>query len=425
MSETQASEARLRLALRAARQGAWEYDLRTGRGVRSPELMHLMNVHNDQPSLADFLSNVAPEDRPLVLATFQKLRCGEQDDSVLQFRYVRDDGGVIWVEQHTFVERGADGEALRLYGVTRDVTEHKRIEAELQALNATLEERVRERSRALEERTAALDAFVAFTERVGSEWGARELARGAVDVLRATLGDVSVAYYERQGDCWRAVVWSEDIPEDALAMIRAGVPVTQPRFHEASLGAGAYFMQDWDAEREHLDDSRMYGAGALYPYFTDGEPAAMLNIATMRASSWSVRERAIFSAVGRSLALALERGEQTRRTKRQNAELDARTRALEGFADLSRDLALEQDPVTLVGRAQDIVVSLLPSSICTFYELDAALWTLRSHRGEFRNPDLLAAFLRGLPRGRTPNVDRPFDTGEPYYQDRYDPATTA
>ncbi|GGS35472.1 PAS domain-containing sensor histidine kinase [Deinococcus knuensis] len=115
--------------------------------------------------------------------------------------------------------------------------------------------------------------------------------------------------------------------------------------------------------------------------------------------------------------------ERTLELQRLNTELAARTAALERFAELSRDLVLEHDPVALIGRAQEIAISLMPDSVSTYYEARGPRWTLLSHRGEFRNPALLAGLHRGLPRGATLNVDRPFETGQPYYQETFDPAS--
>ncbi|PYE50576.1 ATP-binding protein [Deinococcus yavapaiensis] len=111
------------------------------------------------------------------------------------------------------------------------------------------------------------------------------------------------------------------------------------------------------------------------------------------------------------------------RVRERTAELDVRNRALEAFAELSREFATEASPLKLVGRAQEILVALLPNSVSTFYEVEADVWTLRSHRGTFRDPRLLGVLSCGLPRGTTLNVDRPFDTRAPFYQERYDPNT--
>ncbi|WP_407572623.1 sensor histidine kinase [Deinococcus altitudinis] len=128
--------------------------------------------------------------------------------------------------------------------------------------------------------------------------------------------------------------------------------------------------------------------------------------------------------MGRSLNLALERTETARQLMLQNAELQARILALEGFALLSRDSFLEHDPVSLVGCAQELIPSLLPEGISTYYELQDERWNLLSHQGIFQSPELLWILQLGVPRGGVLNLDRPLDTRMPFYQERFDVATT-
>jgi len=71
-------------------------------------------------------------------------------------RYVRKNGDVIWVRVAARVIRDADGEPLRTVAVILDITERKRAEDALKALNLTLEERVAERTALAEHRAAQL-----------------------------------------------------------------------------------------------------------------------------------------------------------------------------------------------------------------------------------------------------------------------------
>ncbi|MVN86352.1 GAF domain-containing protein [Deinococcus sp. HMF7620] len=281
-----------------------------------------------------------------------------------------------------------------------------------------LEAQVQARTQALDTERAALDAFVAYKEAIGSETSVPALAQQAAQVIQATLGQVSVVYYEREDHLWKARSWSEDVPADVLAQIRAGVPDDAPSFAEAVTTQAAVFIHGWDAEANSVSAASAYGAVAFLPLVVQGRIQGLLTLGTRAARTWSVREQAIVRAVARGLTLTLSRTEQQR-------ELEARNKALEGFADLTRDLALEFDVLRLIGRVQDLVVSLLPDTISTYYELDGDTWRLLSHRGIFRNPDMLVALGRGLPRGQTVNLDRPFDTQTAFYQDVYDPATTA
>ncbi|SMB97064.1 PAS domain S-box protein [Deinococcus hopiensis] len=237
-------------------------------------------------------------------------------------------------------------------GYVQDLSVQKAAERALREHGEELERRVQERTLALTERTAALDAFVRFAE-LASTTRLEDLTRHAVEVLRATIGSVSVAYYGRHGNLWKAESWSGDIPEEALTMIRAGIPLDQPTFAQAVQGREAHYTEVWDAKREGLGDSRMYGAGALYPFYLSEEPVGLLSMAMMQRQTWTGRDRAIFRAVGRSFALALERNEQTRLLRERTRELERSNAELERFAFVaSHDL---QEPLRTISSYSDLL----------------------------------------------------------------------
>ncbi|GBF06737.1 PAS domain S-box [Deinococcus aerius] len=271
----------------------------------------------------------------------------------------------------------------------------------------------------LAEGVAALDAFVAFSEAVGHETDVYALARRAGEVLRATLGGVSVAYYELEGGLWRARVWTEDIAPETVESITRGLPQDAPSFARAVGGREPLFVSGWDAAREEVAHTEAYGAVAFFPYFRGEAPRSLLAVGTQDARTWSERERAVVLAVGRSLGLSLERADVATRLAAQNAELEARARALEGFAELTRDLSLRADPHALVRRAQEVVLSLLPPGYALYYEREGDRWRNRVQVGEVGHADL-QAFIDAGPRvGATPSVDIPWATRQPFYQDAY------
>jgi len=141
-------------------------------------------------------------------------------------------------------------------------------------------------------------------------------------------------------------------------------------------------------------------------------------VASPYARTWTERERSIFLSVGHSLKLAFERTEQSQLLASQNAELEARTRALEEFANLTRELAMEIDQYPLVYRAQELVLSLLPEGYAAYYEPEASLWRLKSQVGEFRNDALQRFVDAGFPY-ESPTMLTPWTTRQPVYQDVY------
>ncbi len=133
-----ASEARLRVAIEAARFSTWEYDVRTDRGLRQGELAKaLPQVPESGFGLDDWLQQIHPADRDRMRVAIRGLIAGTQDRMVEEFRVQRPDGGWSSIESAgAIAERDATtGAVLRLAGVARDVTE-SRLAAERQALLA-------------------------------------------------------------------------------------------------------------------------------------------------------------------------------------------------------------------------------------------------------------------------------------------------
>ncbi|UQN05063.1 GAF domain-containing protein [Deinococcus sp. QL22] len=286
-----------------------------------------------------------------------------------------------------------------------------------------LEDRVEDRTRQLEEERAAQAAFVAFTEAVGSETDLPTLIRQAITVLQGRFLGASIVYYEEEGNLWKARVWSEDMRPELVALITAGLPLETPLFAEVSHTRQPVFTDAWDAEREGVASSEEYGAAANYPLVMDGGLHWVLSIGLRGTRTWIEADKALLRSVGRSLNLALERTETTRRLALQNTELQARTRALEAFAELTRDLALTTDPLLLIRRALEVMMSMLVDGAVSFYVLEDGQWYSRVQHGTLRSPELQAAVDAGLPYAETQNLVIPWTTGQPYYQDVYDQDT--
>ncbi|EYB67293.1 hypothetical protein DEIPH_ctg045orf0024 [Deinococcus phoenicis] len=305
-------------------------------------------------------------------------------------------------------------------GYLQDLRPFRAAERVLREHGAELARQVEARTAKLEERTAALDAFVAFTEAIGSETDVLALARQATQVVRANLDHVSAASYELEEGRWKARVWSEDVLPDVAAQMQVGVPQDAPNYAEAVQSRAAVFVDGWDAEANHLPSAAVYGAAAFIPIFVGGEVRRIFAVGTRDARAWTEREKAVVRAVGRSLGLALERTEAARRLKEQNAELAARTRALEGFAALTRDLSLHSDPTLLVRLAQEVVLPLLPEGYAAYYEPDGGRWRLRSQVGDRQDADFQTLVEGGLPLDSTHSLLTPWTTRQAYYLDEYD-----
>lgn len=142
------SEARLGRALEAGELGAWELDLVTHEAWRSLRHDNVFGYETLLPvwTYAMFLDHVEPEDRDEVDGKFQEA-IAESGRWDFECRIRRGDGAPRWIWAQGRVEFDAGGNARRMKGMVRDVTERKQLEADLLVLNETLEARVEERTR--------------------------------------------------------------------------------------------------------------------------------------------------------------------------------------------------------------------------------------------------------------------------------------
>ncbi|AFZ66860.1 GAF domain-containing protein [Deinococcus peraridilitoris] len=330
-------------------------------------------------------------------------------------------GGLFFGHEQAdvFSER-AEQLAVGVAGQTAVALDNGRLYQQLQDSHAQLELRVAQRTRELEEQAVALGAFVRFTEAVGTSTDVYTLAREALEVFRSFFAQCSAAYYERDGKMWRARVWTQDIIPEVVASITSGVSVDAPAFAQVARSQAPVFVDGWNPEREQIADTEEYGTAALYPLLVNERVVGVLAVGLKDAQQWTERDRAVVRSAGRSLNLSLERADIAAQLETQRDTLQARTRALEAFAELTRELTFDTDPYALIRRAQQIVLSLLPEGYALYWELEGDTWRQKSQVGDLRNAELQRQLDAGLPYFETRTVRIPFETGEPLYQDTYD-----
>ena len=156
----QESEERLRFGLDAAGIGEWDLDLRTDVARRSLWHDRLFGYAEAVPvwGYDTFLAHVAGEDRGRVDGAF-KTALGGAGDYDVEFRTVWPDGSVhwLWSKGHFYFDE--EGKPYRVAGIQVEVTNRRTAEEALKALNAELEERVRQRTTELELANRELESF--------------------------------------------------------------------------------------------------------------------------------------------------------------------------------------------------------------------------------------------------------------------------
>lgn len=133
------SEERLRLAAEAGRMYAFEWDRASDVIVRSAEFTHILGL-SDEPketTCKEMLTSVHPDDRAKVVAATEA-STPENPSYRVQYRVVRMDGSVVWLEKnaHAFFDR--TGVMYRAIGMVADITKRKLAEEAVSALSRRL-----------------------------------------------------------------------------------------------------------------------------------------------------------------------------------------------------------------------------------------------------------------------------------------------
>jgi PAS domain S-box-containing protein len=124
------SEERLRLAQRAANAGVWDWDMVTGHLYWSDEACQLFGL---EPGAMDLTGNrwlaaVHPDDRERVTAAIMAALNGRQEFFQMDYRILRPDGSVRWLEDRGQLFYAADGRPTRMLGINIDITDRKQAE---------------------------------------------------------------------------------------------------------------------------------------------------------------------------------------------------------------------------------------------------------------------------------------------------------
>lgn len=135
-----ASEELQRMALSAAKAGAWEYDFTTGAQIWSPEIYEIFGLDPPRkpPNYEAWLSQcVHPDDRVL-FAHLQEAVKKRDGEFQIEYRSPHPQKGLQWLTSLGRLIRDSDNRPLRAYGLTLNVTEQRQMQEELRANEARL-----------------------------------------------------------------------------------------------------------------------------------------------------------------------------------------------------------------------------------------------------------------------------------------------
>jgi PAS domain S-box-containing protein len=140
------SREQFRLAVRGARDGIWDWDLRTNELYLSPQWKALLGYRDNELSneFSTFEGLIHPEDRGRVLGVAERYLMGDVQVYNLEFRMRHKNGLYRWILARGEALRDDQGRPYRMAGSHSDVTQRKEYEARLKEVNEELQKAVSE-----------------------------------------------------------------------------------------------------------------------------------------------------------------------------------------------------------------------------------------------------------------------------------------
>jgi PAS domain S-box-containing protein len=139
---------RLQIAISAAQQGVWDWDLITGEMVYSDRAKEIYGLSPEEPVRYELVRDAThPEDLPQTSAQLKRaIDPDVRDRSSYEYRILRRDGTVTWALAYgeaLFAGPAGDEKAIRYAGTIQDITARKEAERYRELLIAELNHRVK------------------------------------------------------------------------------------------------------------------------------------------------------------------------------------------------------------------------------------------------------------------------------------------
>ena len=134
------SEERFNLAVKAAREGVWDWNMETDAVWYSPRYKEMLGYADDEIEhhVSAWLRLLHPDDKEPSLRIVEAVMRGERDYEI-EFRLRHKDGHYLDILSRGFpVRREADGKIVRIVGIHFDLSERKEAEERVLRQNAIL-----------------------------------------------------------------------------------------------------------------------------------------------------------------------------------------------------------------------------------------------------------------------------------------------
>jgi PAS domain S-box-containing protein len=323
------SEAQLKQAQAVAHLGSYDVDVLTGHTRWSEEVFRILGLDPASGALSrrDFVERVVhPEDREYAMQRYDRVvHEGKLYD--LEYRVIRPDGSVRFVQSMGEPIRNPDGVAVRLVGALLDITERKQTEDNLARLNRTLQT-LYQCNQALVHATDEYELLQTVCRilvevgRVRMAWvGYRELD-AAKTVRPVAQAGYDQGYVESVKATWAD---SERGQGPTGTAIRTGKPSWTNNIKiDPSIAP-------WRAEAL----KRGYCSNISLPLMSDGEPFGALTLYAEEPNAFNERTVEQFTELANNLAYGVIALRTREERKRAEKELQKQTAYLDELFELA------------------------------------------------------------------------------------------
>ena len=318
------SEARLRMALQAARMRTWDYDILNDRIIWTGLLDPLFGEGPDtvRGRFSDFIERIHPLDRDRVTSSLQRATAESAPYSV-EFRSLRKDGAVSWNSTRGTVIPDDTGAPARIVGVSIDITEMKAAEDQIKRRSAELE-LLYEAGRALGQSLEPSAVFDTMRDLVAQSMDCDALIVSEFDHARE---EIRCLYAWVDGER----VKHDQFPPLPLAAEGRGVQSTVIRTGESLLiqdvavaheqCTSQFFVTREGAVKESPEETSPTIRSVIYvPIKWDGKVLGVVQASSYQPAAYSQNQLRVFEALTQQMGAAIRNAHLYERARLELAE---------------------------------------------------------------------------------------------------------
>jgi PAS domain S-box-containing protein len=314
------SEARLRLALLAAKMGIWDWNLLTDQITYSEQFANIFGLEkwHLHSCYTDFLNYIHPEDKPYFNECLENSLIRGKEYN-LEFRIITPTGELRWIASQGKIYWDSQGKPVRMLGVSMNITEKKQAEILLkQQLQKTL---------LLEQ----------ITQEIRSSLDAKQILQTtAIEVGKALKVNRCLIHTYSYVDSATIPIVVEYLEPGNMSILGLEIPM------EGNIHAQKVLQQDravvsndvytdplliWAKDFcEHIDLKSMIAVRTSY----NGQPNGIIGVHQCENfRNWNIDEIELLEVVAAQVGIALEQANLLDKEINQSKELTIKNFALE------------------------------------------------------------------------------------------------